>query len=160
MNPTMKTAFLTIPGPKGGVIWDNHDGSFTWTAAAMDDSDGSGSLHGDPDGQKSTSLRDNGHSLNADVNHYTVVPEQFPKMVRGIVLGCKAMVVNHSTGLVDYHAVVGDLGPRNKLGEYSNVVNETIGLSGSPLYGGTDQHVVECTIWPGVVAEGYTLQHI
>ena len=152
----MKTSFLTIPGSKGGIIWDNHDGSFTWTGIGEDDTDGCGSLHGDPDGQRDTSLHKNGKPLNADIDRYVVVTRLFFPLVGAKVLGCKAVVLNHSNGKMS-NGVVGDVGPA-KLGEYSNAMNEALGLSGSPLYGGTEDHIIQCTIWPGRPADGYSLQ--
>lgn len=128
-----------------------------YTCKAAIDTDGIGDLHGDPCAQGQTSLKKNGKSLNADVDCYIVVPPAIIKGVPGIVLGCMAIVTNMRTG-TSVHAVVGDVGPHNKLGEISRATAKALGINPSPTSGGEDRHVIHYQIWPGVPAKGYALQ--
>lgn len=127
------------------------DGNITFTAKAAVDTDGIGPLHGDPCAQRETSLRWQGKSLNADVDRYIVVPPVILRSVKAIVLGCQARVTNLKNGM-STDAVVGDIGPRNKLGEVSVACAKALGLNSSPVSGGIDEHVIHYSIWPGVPA--------
>lgn len=133
-------------------ITEHDDGTVRYTAKAAIDCDGSGSSHGDPYYQPDTSLHLNGAPLNADVDKYIVVPPAIIQGVKGTVLGCLAHVRN-SRNDKDTFAVVGDIGPRKKLGEISCACAAAIGLDPSPTHGGTDAHVIEYTLWPGRAAE-------
>lgn len=49
--------------------------------------------------------------------------------------------------------VVGDVGPRSKLGEASPAAAEAVGINGDPNTGGIDTPRVLFEIWPGVPAQ-------
>jgi hypothetical protein len=66
-------------------------------------------------------------------------------------MGCDAQVTNTLNGRQTY-AVVGDIGPRKKLGEISCACASAIGLNPSPVIGGIDEHVIVYVIWPGKAA--------
>lgn len=142
------------------VVTLHDDGSITFTAPAMIDGDGSGSSHGDPDFQGDTSLHDHGKALNSDVDRYIVVPPQIIKAVAPLVMGCQARVVNTHTGHAT-DAVVGDIGPRSKIGEISIATAKAIDVDASPTTGGEERHIIAYTIWPGkpgvVCGKQYTL---
>ena len=140
---------------EGSQIVELDDLSVTYTAKAAIDGDGTGSSHGDPDFQNTTSLRHaDGSSLNSDIDKGIVVPPAIIEGVRGIVLGCKARV-SYRGLTVD--AVVYDVGPHEKLGEISIATAKALNIPSSPLDGGVD-YGVHYTLWPGVAAEGYQLQ--
>jgi hypothetical protein len=139
---------------EGHDITLNDDGSITYTAKAAIDDDGTGPAHGDPCEQSDTSLHLNGEPLNADVDRYIVVPPAIIEGVQGIVLGCRA-VVSYNGATTE--AVVGDVGPRSKLGEISIATAKALGIPWSPISGGVDSGV-SYTLWPGIPAPGYNLQ--
>lgn len=141
-----------FPGKDGGTIREFDNGTVTFTSDADIDTDGSGPLHGDPYAQPDTTLHWGGMALNADVDKYIVVPPIIITSVKGIVMGCKAHVLNLENGKETF-AVVGDRGPRKKLGEISVACAKAIGIPWSPISGGTDDHIIKYTIWPGVPAE-------
>ena len=92
---------------------------------------------------------------------YIVVPPAIRNGVKGVVMGCLAHVTNTLNGK-HIAAVVGDIGPRKKIGEISCACASAIGLNPSPISGGVDEHVIEYVIFPGVPAivngETYNLQ--
>lgn len=137
---------------EGENIALNNDGTVTYLAKAAIDTDGSGPLHGDPDGQHRTSLQHNGKSLNADEDRYIVVPPQIIKGVGPVVLGCQGWACNRKTGACSA-AVVGDVGPHSKLGEVSVALAKALGINPSPTSGGEDSHIIEYTLTPGKPAE-------
>lgn len=146
---------------EGEFIIEEDDERVKFKAKAAIDTDGSGPLHGDPYAQTNTSLHQDGKPLNADVDLYIVVPPQIRDRVKGVVLGCQALLHNlrngHSTP-----AVVGDVGPQRKLGEISVACAKALGINPSPVSGGEDSHVIEYVLYPGQAAEvngkRYTLQ--
>lgn len=137
-------------------------GRVYYHAKAAVDCDGAGPHYGDPDAQDETSLRQNGHSLNADEDRYIVVPPAIIHGVGPIVLGCGARVTNEENGK-STEAVVGDVGPHLKLGEISRATAIALGINPSPTRGGMDAHHCFYEVFPGTPAsvEGkdYTLQH-
>lgn len=134
------------------------DGTVTYIAKAAIDGDGTGSSHGDPDFQPRTSLKPN---LNSDVDCYIVVPPAILKGVVPVVLGCQANVHNPVTRLTTA-AVVGDIGPRTKIGEMSIACAKALGIDPSPTNGGEDRHIILYTLTPGqpatVNGKTYSLQ--
>lgn len=138
------------------------DGVVQYQAKLAVDCDGSDNRHGDPCWQADTSLHHDGKPLDAESVPYVVVPPLVLQAVSGIVLGCQAQVTNTVTGKRT-KAVVGDVGPRRKLGEASCECARRVGLDGNPNRGGTDQHIVLYEIFPGTAAavDGvtYTLKH-
>jgi hypothetical protein len=139
---------------EGEVITEHDDGSVHWRAKAAIDSDGTGLHHGDHTAQDQTSYKPD---LNADFDRYIVVPPAIRNGVKGVVMGCLAHVTNTLNGR-HTAAVVGDIGPRKKLGEISCACASAIGLNPSPVSGGVDEHVIEYIIFPGTpaIVEGKT----
>lgn len=135
----------------GEPIVELNDLSVTYRAKAAVDTDGSGPLHGDPDAQTDTSLHLDGKPLNADVDRYIVVPPAIIQGVKEIVLGCQAYVTNTTNGM-NTEAVVGDVGPRKKLGELSVACAKALGINPSPTRGGEDSHVIHYSLHPGMAA--------
>lgn len=136
------------------------DGSekVTFTADADIDCDGTGgNPHRDPYFQSDTTLHNHGKALCAEKENYVVVPPVVRQKTKGIVLGCMVGCVNTKNGKTAW-GVVGDIGPRTKVGEVSVAMAEALGLSGNPNTGGTSEHIIQYTIFVGQAAEGYTLQ--
>lgn len=142
------------------LLETKEDGSevVMFIADADIDCDGSGgNPHHDPYFQPDTRLHNHGKPLCAETERYVVVPPIIIAKTRGIVMGCKAICYNQSNGK-KAKGVVGDSGPRTKIGEVSVAMAEALGLDGDPNHGGTDKHIIQYTIYPGVAAEGYSLQ--
>lgn len=136
----------------GGVsVMIDENGWIWYTAKLAVDSDGTGPHHGDRTAQNQTSLKLNGQFLNADEDLYIVVPPQIIKAVAPIVLGSQVHAWNEHNGK-ESDAVVGDEGPRSKLGEGSTSFTSAMGLDPSPVDGGTDDHIIKVCIKPGVPA--------
>ena len=151
-SPTLKKGKQRVIAIiEGEGIVENEDGSVGWTSKAAIDSDGTGSHHGDRTAQNDTSLHYEGKPLNADIDKYIVVPPAIIHGVKGIVLGCQAIVSNTRKDL-STAAVVGDIGPHKKLGEISTGCASAIGLNPSPVDGGTDEHIINYVIFPGMAA--------
>lgn len=134
------------------------EGVVRYTAKAAIDGDGTGASHGDPDFQPRTSLKERGSSLNADEDIYIVVPPAILDGVHPVVLGCQAFVSYKGKRTP---AVVGDVGPRTKLGEISIACAKVLGIPSSPLTGGVSSGV-DYEIHPGIPAnvngKSYDLQ--
>lgn len=138
---------------QGCEILVHDDGHLSYVAKATIDCDGSGgNPDNDPYFQPDTSLHRNGQALNAYRENFIVVPPSIINGVRPIVLGCKAAVLYRETGkMID--AVVGDIGPRRKLGELSVAAARALGMSGNPNTGGEDDfRQVVYLLWPGIAA--------
>lgn len=116
------------------------------------DCDGSG---GNPDNdryfQPETTLKYKGKSLNAYEVPFVVVPPIVVKSTVGIVMGCQAYVTNLVNGKTT-PAVVGDVGPRAKIGEISCACASAIGIDPNPNTGGEAGFFVGYEILPGVPA--------
>jgi hypothetical protein len=124
-----------------------------WDANMAIDCDGSGgNPDGDPYFQPDTSLHHNGKALNAYEVPFIVVPPAVINCVGPVVLGCMAAVINLETG-DSTPAVVGDVGPGDKIGEASCECADRVGLDGNPNHGGCDENCIRYMIWPGVPAE-------
>lgn len=135
------------------VQWDGKQIRFT--ARGRIDDDGSGGAHGDKFHESETSLKLAGRSLNADAVRYIVVPPQIIRGVPPVVLGCLCEVSYNGTTA---EAVVGDVGPHDRLGEMSRALAIALGIDSNPNTGGVDAPVVEYLLTPGVAAPGFDLQ--
>jgi len=124
-------------------------------------------LHGDPyPGYyvSPTSYEHDGH-LKTDPRRYVdsesviyiVLPSHWRKEAKGVVLGCKAHVLDRRTGKTA-DAVVADFGPRAKLGEASIACAKYFGIPSSPKNGGTAEKRFIYTFFPGIAADGYELK--
>jgi hypothetical protein len=97
--------------------------------------------------------------INSEDVPFIVVPGQVARMCTGIVLGCRAEILNQSTG-VRISCVVADLGPATHLGEASIAAAKQLGINPDPKTGGSSVQDFRYTFWPGKAAPGFTLQHI
>lgn len=142
---------------EGQPIWELDDAvkSVTFVGRLRVDDDGTGSSHGDPFHQTQTSLRVNGQPLNSDIDRYIVVPPQLLRGVKGIVLGCRVLVIY--AGMI-IEAVAGDVGPEDRLGEGSLALISILGMNPDVNKGGDDNPTVVFIVYPGKPAPRYRLQ--
>lgn len=152
----MKTIIGTIQGCDIVLFVDSVTGQeiVTFTADMDVDCDGSGGnpFH-DPYFQPDTRLHYKGHALHAEVVPYVVVPPLILAKTKGKVLGSMCYCENiNQHGKPSVAAVVGDSGPRNKIGEGSPALCERLGLDPNPNHGGTSDHIIRYTIMVGVPA--------
>lgn len=136
------------------VVWLHEDGSLTFRAKMAIDGDGSGGNvwhEPEPPWQPETSYKVNGVSLNPNKVPFIVLPPQIILAVDPIVLGCKAMTWNIMEG-IKVPSMVGDVGPRTKLGEGSVENARRLKVPESPISGGVDDHIIFYRVWPGVPA--------
>lgn len=142
------------------AVWLHDDGSFTFRAKAAIDGDGAGGNVWNepiPPWQGDTSLHRNGQALNPNTECFIVLPPKIIGAVVPVVLGCKVRVWNLMNG-IKQSAVVGDVGPQDKLGEISVELARRLEIPESPISGGVDDHIVFYRVWPGVpaVVDGIT----
>jgi hypothetical protein len=129
------------------ITWDGVDIRFT--ARLRVDDDGTGSGHGDRCHQRDTSLHRGGVPLDADIDCYIVVPPIILFSVPPVVLGSQVMVKYKDKTAA---AVVGDVGPHERLGEGSIALLRKLGINTNPNTGGDDSTNVQFIITPGVCA--------
>lgn len=96
--------------------------------------------------------------LDSEGVPYVVIPGKLRTHTPGIVLGCKAEVTNMRTG-VCVTAVVGDVGPSNKIGEVSIALAHALGIPSDPKTGGTTQPILDFEVFPGVPAKVNGVQY-
>lgn len=88
---------------------------------------------------------------------FIVVPALLARLASGVVLGCKAEILNIGTGKRT-SAVVADLGPATHLGEASIAAANALGVNPDPKTGGSNVKDFRYTFWPGHAAPGFNLQ--
>lgn len=118
-------------------------------ADADEDNDGSGgNPEHDPCHQDDTTLHGpDGRPLNAYKVPFIVVPPLICEQTKGVVLGSMAFVRNITTGQTT-PAVVGDIGPRHKIGEISPACAKRVGLH-ITAFSGEERHIVHYRILVG-----------
>ncbi len=93
--------------------------------------------------------------LDSETEAYIVVPPIIIQKTTGVVRGCTARATWKGKSV---WAVVGDKGPRTKIGEVSIALARALGLRSSPRTGGLDTPEIFYELWPGVPAPNYELQ--
>lgn len=88
---------------------------------------------------------------------YIVLPGHWRAQAKGVVLGCRAEVIDTKTGLKTQAAVL-DFGPKAKIGEASIACARFFGVNPSPKNGGTSEKRFIYTFFPGQPASGYELR--
>lgn len=129
------------------ISWDGE--VIRFRAKGRIDNDGTGASHGDPYHQSDTSLHHFGRALNADTERYIVLPPQVVHSVAPIVLGCQAYVTYKGKRM---SAVVGDVGPKARLGEISVALAQSLTINPNPISGGVDTDNLFYEVYPGVRA--------
>jgi Fungal chitosanase of glycosyl hydrolase group 75 len=158
----IKTIDLIQEVPINLYTSDSGDEMVIFKADADIDCDGSG---GNPDNdpwfQNDTTLHRDGAALNAYKESFMVVPPVVISKTKGIVLGSLCLV-EHTINTKFCFAVVGDIGPRKKVGEISPACAKQIGVNPNARTGGEERKVIRYTIFIGVPARinglQYTLQ--
>lgn len=89
--------------------------------------------------------------VDANAVPYIVIPSNWRKLARGVVLGCRATVLDTGNGAM-LEAGVFDFGPKSKAGEASIACARYFGVPESPKNGGTDSLRFVYTFWPGTPA--------
>jgi hypothetical protein len=84
--------------------------------------------------------------VDSETVPYIVVPPVIINKTRGIVRGCFARVTYKGKSV---DCMVGDVGPRNKIGEISIAAARAVGIPASPRSGGEDRKIVQYEIFPG-----------
>lgn len=130
------------------VLTDN--GKLFFVADADIDADGAGgNPHHDPYFQPDTTYHLNGEALNPYEVPFIVLPPSIIRSVIPIVMGCRARMTYLKTGL-SVDCIVGDVGPRTKLGEVSVCAAVRVNMNASPISGGEDDYNgVLYEVWPG-----------
>lgn len=105
----------------------------------------------DPHWQKGTAYWNNGKFIDPYNVPYIVVPPLIIEGVDPVVLGCQGVIVNLKNGQ-STPAGCFEIGPDDKLGEASCEAAGRVGLSSSPINGGTDEQIILYAIWPGIAA--------
>ena len=142
-------------------IYTNEDKTYCSFVSDLDVcNDGCGPAHGDQHHQAMTAYYSGGREgnkyLNADVDHYIVVPPQIRAKLPGVVMGCKGQVTNLRTQ-VCYPGVVGDIGPDDKTGECAYILADKLNHMIEYNSGDSDE-VYLYELWPDVPAtvDGFT----
>jgi hypothetical protein len=142
--PTVLTTIEGVP------VYDNHDGSFTYTTNWFRcDTDGApGNPDRDPDWQPDTAVRTpDGKPIDATRVPYFVINPIVQSLTKGMDKGCKAEVSFDGGKPVD--AVGGDIGPKRKIGEGSKELARRLGMIGVNGRRGMSGKAVVWRIWPG-----------
>lgn len=131
-----------IEGPAGEEVVE-------FVADADQDNDGiGGNPEHDPYHQNDTTLHDpSGKALNAYQVSFIVVPPVVCQQTKGKVLGSMARLENLQTGKIT-DAVVGDIGPKRKIGELSPAAAKQLGLR-ITAFSGESRKIVRYTIFVG-----------
>ncbi len=88
---------------------------------------------------------------------FIVLPSHWRMQAKGVVLGCRAEVLEPKTGKRVPAAVI-DFGPKGKIGEASMACAREFGVDDSPKHGGTEVKRFKYTFWPDQAAPGFELQ--
>ena len=145
---------LYLLGPKGA----EKDEVVKFEGCCRIDNDGSGPSEGDPYHQDQTSLMNNGKYLNAQTECFVAIPPQICQKTIGKVLGSLCLVENLSNEL-SCICVVGDVGPKNKVGEVSSLAAKVLGVDPNPVSGGSNMHDFAYTIYVNVAAYANGVQY-
>jgi len=100
-------------------------------------------------------ITDQNRYINSEIVPYIVVPSSIVRSVKGVVLGCKVLLTNTENS-VTIPVVCADIGPN--IGELSMAAASQLGLPNSPKNGGTEKHIITYQIFPGIAADGFSLQ--
>ena len=95
--------------------------------------------------------------LDSATEMFIVLPKHWWTMMPGIVLGCRATVLDSLTGR-EAECIVGDFGPRSHIGEGSIALAKFFGLNADPKQGGVESKRFTYTFYPGISLDGYELQ--
>jgi hypothetical protein len=153
-EPARRVVLETIQGVSIEAVYDIDGRETVYFRADADiDCDGSGgNPDGDPYFQPDTSLHGpDGRALNAYKVPFAVVPPQVIQKTQGIVLGSECLVTNTIT-MQRVLCVVGDVGPKSKVGEISVAAARAIGVPSNPVHGGESRKIIDYEVRVGKAA--------
>ena len=84
--------------------------------------------------------------VDSETVPYVVVPPIIIQKTKGVVRGCFARVTYKGKSV---DCMVGDVGPKRKVGEISIAAARAVGMRFSPRSGGEDRKIVQYEIFPG-----------
>jgi hypothetical protein len=84
--------------------------------------------------------------VDSETVPYVVVPPVIIQKTQGAVRGCFARVTYKGKSV---DCMVGDVGPRRKIGEISIAAARAVGMPASPRSGGEENKIVKYEIFPG-----------
>lgn len=96
--------------------------------------------------------RDTRRYLDAEKVPYIVIPGILRRALPGVLIGAQGEVTNTRTGQC-VRAVVGDVGPDDKIGEFSIALLGALGIKNGARAGGTDEKILRVEIWPDMPAK-------
>lgn len=86
--------------------------------------------------------------IDSEITPFIVVPNQFRRIFKGIVLGCLAEIEYKGRSV---QCVIADTGPADHLGEMSIAAAKAVGIPANAKRGGVESGVLY-KFWPGVAA--------
>lgn len=136
----------------GGVtIYSTPKGDYICFVSNLDVcTDGTGDDHGDPYYQSQTAYYNGGKFLNADKDHYIVIPPQVRSMPEPVVLGCQAKLTRLDN-MKAHAAVTGEIGPSEKTGEAAICLAQFVNPNVS-ANAGDSRLIYFYELWPGKAA--------
>jgi hypothetical protein len=84
--------------------------------------------------------------VDSETVPYVVVPPVIIQKTQGVVRGCFARVTYKGKSV---DCMVGDVGPKRKVGEISIAAARDVGMNPSPRTGGEDRKIVQYEVFPG-----------
>jgi hypothetical protein len=84
--------------------------------------------------------------VDSETVPYVVVPPVIIQKTKGVVRGCFARVTYKGQSV---DCMVGDVGPRKKIGEISMAAARAVGMNPSPRSGGEERKIVQYEVFPG-----------
>src|SRR5262245_20514266 len=136
----------------GGVtIYSTAKGDYICFVSNLDVcTDGTGESHGDPYYQSQTAYYNGGKYLNADKDHYIVIPPQVRMLPEPVVLGCQAKLTRLDSQRF-HDAVTGEIGPDTKTGEAAICLAQFMNPEVT-ANNGDDRLIYFYELWPGTPA--------
>jgi hypothetical protein len=136
----------------GVVIYTTPDGKYICFVSNLDVcTDGTGEHYDDQSPQNETAYYNGGKFLNADKDHYIVIPPQVRAMVAPIVMGCQARLTRLDN-MVGHAAVTGEIGPDEKTGEAAICLAQFVNPDVS-ANAGDSRKIYFYELWPGKPAK-------
>jgi hypothetical protein len=132
----------------GVTIYSDPDGKYICFVSDLDVcTDGTGEHYNDQSPQDETAYYNGGKFLNADKDHYIVIPPQVRQMPDPVVLGCQAKLTRLDS-MKSHAAVTGEIGPDFKTGEaaicLAQFMNPNVNANS-----GDSRRIYFYELWPG-----------
>jgi len=133
------------------TIYTSPNGKYICFVSNLDVcTDGTGNHYDDQSPQDETAYYNGGKFLNADKDHYIVIPPQVRMMPDPVVLGCQAKLTRLDS-MKSHAAVTGEIGPDDKTGEAAICLAKFINPAVS-ANSGDNRLIYFYELWPGTPA--------